>query len=116
MAIFGKKVEIKPTSFESYESTYRNYIRPYLIADLPIKDLKSLKVQEYYNKLLADNISASNIKKSHKLLRQFFDYSEREGYILKNPCSNVALPKIIKVLKQSLMREKPNFNILMKMK
>ena len=40
-----KKNEIKPTSFESYESIYRNYIKPYLIADLPIKDLKSLKIQ-----------------------------------------------------------------------
>lgn len=88
-----KKNEIKPTSFESYESIYRNYIKPYLIADLPIKDLKSLKIQEYYNKLLSDNISTSSIKKSHKLLRQFFDYAERECYILKNPCLNVSLPK-----------------------
>ena len=38
-----KKNEIKPTSFETYESVYRNYIQTYLIADLPIKDLKSLK-------------------------------------------------------------------------
>ena len=104
-----KKVEIKPTSFESYESTYRNYIRPYLIADLPIKDLKSLKVQEYYNNLLADNISASNIKKSHKLLRQFFDYSEREGYILKNPCSNVALPKNNKSTEAIINERKTKF-------
>ena len=43
-----KKNEIKPTSFELYESVYRNYIKPYLISDLPIKDLKSLKIQEYY--------------------------------------------------------------------
>lgn len=104
-----KKIEIKPTSFESYESTYRNYIRPYLIADLPIKDLKSLKVQEYYNKLLADNISASNIKKSHKLLRQFFEYSEREGYILKNPCSNVALPKNNKSTEAIINERKTKF-------
>ena len=41
-----KKNEIKPTSFELYESVYRNYIKPYLISDLPIKDLKSLKIQE----------------------------------------------------------------------
>ena len=69
---------------------------PYLISDLPIKDLKSLKIQEYYNKLANDNISIHNIKKSHKLLRQFFNYVEKEGYILKNPCINVSLPKIIK--------------------
>lgn len=88
-----KKNEIKPTSFETYESVYRNYIQTYLIADLPIKDLKSLKIQEYYNKLLDNNISINNIKKAHKLLRQFFSYVEKEGYILKNPCLNVSLPK-----------------------
>src|SRR5699024_6372378 len=40
-----KKNEIKDSSFEAYESTYRNYIKPYLISDLPINDLKSLKIQ-----------------------------------------------------------------------
>jgi len=104
-----KKNEIKPTSFESYESVYRNYIKPYLIADLPIKDLKSLKIQEYYNKLLSDNISTSNIKKSHKLLRQFFEYTEREGYILKNPCSNVALPKNNKSTETIINERKTKF-------
>lgn len=104
-----KKNEIKPTSFESYESVYRNYIKPYLIADLPIKDLKSLKIQGYYNKLLSDNISTSNIKKSHKLLRQFFEYTEREGYILKNPCSNVALPKNNKSTETIINERKTKF-------
>lgn len=104
-----KKNEIKPTSFESYESIYRNYIKPYLIADLPIKDLKSLKVQEYYNKLLDDNISTSNIKKVHKLLRQFFDYVEKEGFILKNPCINVSLPKNIKSTETIINERKTKF-------
>ena len=104
-----KKNEIKPTSFESYESVYRNYIKPYLIADLHIKDLKSFKIQQYYNKLLSDNISTSNIKKSHKLLRQFFEYTEREGYILKNPCSNVALPKNNKSTETIINERKTKF-------
>ena len=104
-----KKNEIKPTSFELYESVYRNYIKPYLISDLPIKDLKSLKIQEYYNKLANDNISIHNIKKSHKLLRQFFNYVEKEGYILKNPCINVSLPKIIKTTETVINERKTKF-------
>ena len=88
-----KKNEIKASSFESYESTYRNFIKPYLIADLPINELKSLKMQEFYNKLIKEKVSANTVKKAHKLLRQFFSYSEREGYIIKNPCINVSLPK-----------------------
>lgn len=88
-----KKNELKPSSFESYESTYRNYIKNYLIADLPINEIKSLKVQEYYNKMFKEKVSIHNIKKVHKLLRQFFGYTDNEGYIMKNPCSNVSLPK-----------------------
>lgn len=88
-----KKNVLKPTSFELYESVYRNYIKPYLIADLPIKELKSLKIQEYYNMLSDKNVSIHSIRKSHKLLRQFFDYAEREGYILKNPCCNVIIER-----------------------
>lgn len=88
-----KKNELKPSSFESYESTYRNYVKNYLIADLPISEIKSLKIQEYYNKMIKDKISIHNVRKVHKLLRQFFGYADAEGYIIKNPCSNVSLPK-----------------------
>ena len=88
-----KKNEVKASSFESYESIYRNYIKPHLIADLPISDLKSLKLQEFYNKLIKGKVSPNAVKKTHKLLRQFFSYAEREGYIIKNPCINTTLPK-----------------------
>ena len=88
-----KKHEVKPASFEAYESQYRNYIANYLIADLPINEIKSLKLQEYYDELLKNRDSAHIVRKVHKLLNQFFSYAEREGYILKNPCSNVSLPK-----------------------
>lgn len=88
-----KKNEVKASSFESYESIYRNYIKSYLIADLPISDLKSLKLQEFYNKLIKENVSPNTVKKTHKLLRQFFSYAEKEGYIIKNPCINTTLPK-----------------------
>lgn len=104
-----KKNEIKASSFESYESTYRNYIKPHLIADLPINDIKTLKVQEFYNKLIKDNISTNNVKKTHKLLRQFFSYAEREGYIIKNPCINVALPKNKKEIENIITERKTKF-------
>ena len=104
-----KKNEIKASSFEAYESTYRNYIKPYLISDLPIKDLKSLKIQEFYNKLVKEQVSVNNIKKAHKLLRQFFSYAEIEGYIIKNPCINVALPKNKKEVNSIIKEKKTKF-------
>ena len=104
-----KRNEIKATSFEAYESTYRNYVNPYLIADLPINDLKTLKIQEFYNKLIKDNISPNNIKKVHKLLRQFFSYAEKEGYIIKNPCINATLPKNKKEIENIIAERKTKF-------
>lgn len=88
-----KKNELKASSFETYYSVYTNYIKTYLISDLPINEIKSLKIQEYYKDLVKDNVSVHNIKKTHKLLRQFFGYADKEGYITKNPCLNVTLPK-----------------------
>lgn len=104
-----KKNEIKASSFEAYESTYRNYIKSYLISDLPIKDLKSLKIQEFYNKLVKEQVSVNNIKKAHKLLRQFFSYAEIEGYIIKNPCINVSLPKNKKEVNSIIKEKKTKF-------
>ena len=104
-----KKNEVKASSFAAYESIFRNYIKPFLIADLPINDLKTLKVQEFYNKLSKDNISPNTIKKVHKLLRQFFSYAEREGYIIKNPCINVVLPKNKKEIENIITERKTKF-------
>ena len=91
-----KKIELKPSSFESYESIYRNYIKKHLISNLPINEIKSLRIQEYYNELAKKNVSINNIKKTHKLLRQFFNWCCKNGYIIKNPCLNVTMPRKIK--------------------
>lgn len=86
-----KKNEVKPSSFQSYEGTYRNYIKESNIAAQSVYNTKSIHIQEYYNKL-AKTKTYSQIKKLHKLLKQFFNYAEKEGYCLKNPCNNVTIP------------------------
>ena len=103
-----KKNELKPSSFETYESIYRNYIKDSFIANIPINTIKSLKIQEYYNKLIQNKVSTNNIKKIHKLLRQFFGYADLEGYILKNPCINVTLPKNKKENSLDIINKKKN--------
>lgn len=83
--------ELKPSSFQVYEGVYRNYIKGSDLEFLKVHSIKSLKIQEYYNKL-AKNKSYSQIKKLNKLLKSFFIYCESEGYISKNPCNNVTIP------------------------
>ena len=92
--LFSVKInEIKDTSLESYENTYRNHIKPYSIADLPLKTISSIVVQDFYNTLFKNKATTSKITKVHKLLGSFFKYVEKQGYIGKNPCSNVTIPK-----------------------
>ncbi len=83
--------EVKPSSFQSYEGTYRNYIKNSDIAYLKVYKIKSIHIQEYYNKL-GKTKTFSQIKKLNKLLKSFFFYAEKEGFILKNPCTNITIP------------------------
>lgn len=90
--LFQVKInEVKPSSFQSYECTYRNYIKESEIAGLKVYSIKSLQIQEYYNKL-GKTKTFSQINKLNKLLKQFFFYAEKEGFILKNPCLNLTIP------------------------
>lgn len=102
-----KKNEVKPSSFQSYEGTYRNYVKDSNISGLKVYNTKSIQIQEYYNKL-GKNKSYSQIKKLNKLLKQFFSYAEHEGFILRNPCNNLTIPN--KSVKKSVTAEIEYFN------
>lgn len=43
--------------------------------------------------MIKKDISISNIRKVHKLLTQFFKYTVKEGFIFRNPCDNITVPK-----------------------
>ena len=65
---------IKPSTFESYEGTFRNYVKNSDIAYLLIFEIKSIHLQTHYNKMSKNGFSSSKIKKLNKLLYQFFEY------------------------------------------
>ncbi len=105
-----KKNEVKPTTFEKYEGMYRNYISKNIISDIPISDIKSLSIQKFYNDLSKkQNKNDTLIRNVHKLLKNFFDYAEREGYIIKNPCSNISLPKSKKTVDEIITEKTTKF-------
>ena len=83
----------KSSTFERYEGIYRNYIRNVNIGLLKLSDIKKLAIQKYYNYLQDEGKSYSQIKNLHKLLNKFFGYAEIEGYIIKNPCKGLKIPK-----------------------
>lgn len=94
--LFSIKIhEIKDTTLEKYESDFRNHIKTFSIADVPIKKISSIVIQDYYNNLFKKGRSTQKITAIHKLLHEFFLYCEKEGHISKNPCAKglVNIPK-----------------------
>lgn len=94
--LFSIKIhEIKDTTLEKYESDFRNHIKPFAFADIPIKKISSIVVQDYYNMLFKKGRSTQKITSVHKLLHEFFIYCEKDGHIGKNPCGKglVKIPK-----------------------
>lgn len=87
-----KKHELKPNTFEKYESLYRNNIKDNIIANYSLKDITTMNVQKFYNELSKNN-SPQKVKNIHKFLHLFFEYCLSEGFLPKNPCTNTTLPK-----------------------
>ena len=103
-----KKNEVKPTTFEKYEGIYRNYIKNAAFSNILISDIKSLPIQKYYNEL-SKSKNDTLIKNINKLLRNFFAYAEKEGYIIKNPCDNISLPKTKKSVDEIIEQKTKKF-------
>lgn len=83
----------KSSTFERYESIYRNYIEGTKLGHIRINDIKKLGIQKYYNDLLNDGKSYSMIYNLNKVLNKFFGYAVSEDYILKNPITGLKIPK-----------------------
>lgn len=104
--LFGiKKNEVKNSTLDSYFSTYKKYIEPADFCNIPISEVKALKIQYYYNDI---NTTPNNVKKINKVLNMFLNYAEKEGYIIKNPCKNISLPKEKKTV-NTILEQKQSF-------
>ena len=88
-----KDSNFKPSSFAKYEGLYRNYIKDSDIGYLKIFNCKTLNIQKYFNKLSESGKTGSQINNLNKVLKGAFNYAIQEGYVLKNPCAYVTIPK-----------------------
>lgn len=99
--------DLKPKSFEKYEGIYRNYIKDSELGKVKLRDLRATHIQRYYNKLQnTNNKPPSTIKGINTRLKPCLGEAEKQGYINKNYCKMVTLPKDnstkdIQVLSQS---------------
>lgn len=88
------RVDVKASCFDRYECTFRCHIENAPFAYKDIKDINSIEIQRYYNKMNSSGKTFDTIKRVNKLLKRFFKYCVSEGYILRNPCDNIKIPGI----------------------
>lgn len=83
--------KIKPSTFQRYESIYRNYIKNSSIAGNKLIQIKTMQLQKFYNELFRKGYSYSQINTLNTVLKVFFNWCIDNDYILKNPCTKVIL-------------------------
>lgn len=92
-----KAKNIEPSTFECYEAVYRLYVKDSDIGNIKLMDLRTAHLQRYYNKLLdIDKLDASNVKRINKTIKTCLKEALKQGYIQKNWCNDVNLPKVKK--------------------
>ena len=89
-----RKQDLKPKSFDRYYGIYKNYINNTTLGKIKLCDLRTTHLQRHYNNLLNQGVTPTTIKQLNTNLKTCLGEAERQGYILKNYCKLVTLPKI----------------------
>jgi len=91
---------IKTSTFETYESIYRLYIKDSELGIKKVIDVKSIMIQNFLNSLYKNGKKYPLLSKIHKLIKRFFNYQMDNDAIIKNPCSSVKIPGQLAYLKE----------------
>ncbi len=89
-----RKSDLKPKSFQRYHGIYKNYINNTSLGKIKLCDLRTPHLQRHYKKLLDEGVTPNTIKEINTKLKTCLNEAEKQGYILKNWCKLVSLPKI----------------------
>ena len=87
-----KRIELKPKSYDTLESTIHHQIIPYF-KGMQFFTLTHDDIQKFINKLDGDGYSYSQIKKAYLALNACFKFAMVKEQIIKNPCFEIRLPK-----------------------
>ena len=88
-----RKQDLKPKSFQRYHGIYKNYIENTDFGNIKLNDLRTTHLQRHYKKLLDNGVTPTTIRQINTNLKTCLNEAERQGYIQKNWCKLVTLPK-----------------------
>jgi len=96
---------IKTSTFETYETLYRLYVKDSKIGIKKVRELKAPAIQSYLNTLYHNGKKYTLLSKLTKLLKRFFNYEIENDIIIKNPCMSIKVPGQISYLKEKNANE-----------
>lgn len=91
---------IKTSTYETYESIYRLYIKDSKLGIRKVKDVKPIMIQTFLNELYNNGKHYPLLAKTQKLLKRFFNYEIETDAVIKNPCLSIKVPGQISYLKE----------------
>lgn len=83
---------VRRVTYDRCEQVLKNQIKPYL-GDKILSNITSTDIKKTITELTEKGYAFSTVKQAYNLLNQFFSYLSIEGYLVKNPMINVAMPK-----------------------
>jgi integrase len=86
------KASKRQNTWKSYEQLARNYLIPKL-GKSKLKDLRPDQIQEFYNRLLADNVGTYSIIKIHIMLHSALQQAVKVGLANRNATDAAIPPK-----------------------
>jgi integrase len=89
------KPRLRSSTFSSYESVLKNYVRPAL-GNQKISEIQSYGIQSLYNSLRRRGLSARTIRYSHNVLSSAMKQAVRWKILVQNPCEHCELPRLEK--------------------
>lgn len=98
------KNSISGKTLGTYDSQLRLHLTPEF-GDKPLTGITSSDVRKWVSKMLEENVGATTIRQSYRLMRQIMEAAFIEERITRNPCVGIKLPKIITADKRGLTRE-----------
>jgi len=86
-------VHLKPKTRAGYESLLRTHITP-AFGRVSLNRVGPVEVREWVASLIARNLSASRVRQAYFLLSAMMQAAVESGYLGRNPCSGVRLPRV----------------------
>ena len=113
------RVKLRPSTFKTSQGFLKNHIKPQ-IGSIPLADLTSLNLQQFYKKLLAEGrverieaqkqpkgLSAKTVRNIHQIISSALKLAIEQRLIARNPADGCALPKAERKEMQTLPIEQP---------